>query len=92
MITCWLLWFNRNSCYHDSACQHPKSIVESVKRCLEDFLLIHSSDARKPVTTSAVSWTPPPYDTWKVNVDASFDERWSTATLGVVVRDSHGAD
>ncbi|XVE68337.1 hypothetical protein DITRI_Ditri09bG0059900 [Diplodiscus trichospermus] len=80
----------RNSCFHDSICKHPKSIAESAKRCLEDFLIIHFSGAREPVTNFVVSWTPPPCDTWKVNVDASFDDRRSITTLGAVVRDSHG--
>ncbi|XVE66233.1 hypothetical protein DITRI_Ditri08aG0064000 [Diplodiscus trichospermus] len=45
----------------------------------------------EPVFAPALSWSPPLADFWKVNVEASFHADLCAATLGAVVRDSHGS-
>ncbi|XVE85075.1 hypothetical protein DITRI_Ditri17bG0063000 [Diplodiscus trichospermus] len=52
-------------------------------------LFSNSSDVGEPIIFPNVSWYPPFSGSWKVNVDASLIKAFCSATLGVVVRDSH---
>ena len=37
MIICWLIWKNRNKCFHDKSCKVPRSIVNSAYRLKNEF-------------------------------------------------------
>ncbi|XVF82507.1 hypothetical protein PTKIN_Ptkin16aG0054600 [Pterospermum kingtungense] len=89
LTLCWLLWKNKNSCFHSMTCKTPSTILGTGQVMCKDFEeatiqsgpLFQQGDLR---------WTPPRADYFKVNMDASFLPLTRDATIGCVVRDHVG--
>ncbi|KAH9727241.1 rnase h domain-containing protein [Citrus sinensis] len=71
---CWTIWFGRN-----------KFLFEGKK--MEPLLTISRAEAMVEAYRRQV-WSPPPDNTFKVNVDAAVNFERQKAGLGVVIRDS----
>ena len=86
MISCWLIWFNRNKCFHNQTCQVPSALARAVNRLKEDFLAVGDIQDMARLQ-SHQSWNPPSGNCFKLNVDAAFLTDSKKANLGMVVRD-----
>ena len=89
MLVVWLLWDNRNHCFHRLSCRIPAEIARIAVRMKEDFLQI-SSTSENTSHRRPARWTPPSYNNVKLNVDAAFCPRSKVASLGMVVRNATG--
>ena len=89
MIICWLLWNNRNTCWHENLCRTPTAIVLAANRIQEDYKSVHCKEQSRPNNEQG-QWHPPLEGTIKINTDAGFSESTGEATLGAVARDFMG--
>ncbi|XVE52609.1 hypothetical protein DITRI_Ditri02bG0135500 [Diplodiscus trichospermus] len=89
LTICWLIWKNRNDCFHEFRCLTPQKIVNDARRLLE-ALRQTSGQRRTGVQTHDFGWQPPEDNILKINVDAGFNAARMTASLGVVARTAEG--
>ena len=89
MITSWLIWKNRNSCYHNNSCRVPAGLVCNAERMKLDFQEAMISIRTGSQIVSNI-WDPPNREGLKLNVDASFSLASRNANFGMVVRDARG--
>ncbi|XP_022743944.1 uncharacterized protein LOC111294899 [Durio zibethinus] len=91
MYTLWMIWSNRNWCFHDSTCVSVSETAFKVGRMLsEGGELSHTSDRDDNGREVLAKWKPPEKVDFKINVDAVFDCKTLTAGLGMVVREKNG--
>ena len=83
----WLLWWNRNRCFHDDTWITDNLAIRSNK-LLEEFSEAGVLQDRDLVAVGALSWTPSPCQTLKVNTDTTIDNKRGLVILSMVVRDS----
>ncbi|XWS10214.1 hypothetical protein CRYUN_Cryun39dG0056000 [Craigia yunnanensis] len=90
MLTCWLLWNNRNKCLYKQVCKSPKSLMSSLNRLMANFNEVNN---REEVGNESLhkQWNPPSAGILKINTNAAFHHSSREAQLGVVGRDSRGA-
>ena len=81
----WLLWHNRNKCFHNKHCDLPGILIEKAKRMDESCSLrIQSPINSSPPTHVFRSLTQ--LSILKVNIDAAYDQVSKLANLRVVIR------
>ncbi|XVF20976.1 hypothetical protein REPUB_Repub12eG0050600 [Reevesia pubescens] len=83
----WLLWQNRNHCYHDHKCSLGQAILSSMQSMVSEI----GQNAR--INCGVVmhsTWQPPPVGTIKINTDVAFYKHNLEAKLGVIARDYVG--
>ena len=85
----WMLWNNRNNCFHRLSCKIPVEIASNATRML-DVSLQEASLTEFTCQRRPMRWTTPSADRVKLNVDAAFCPRSRIAGLGMVVRNSSG--
>ena len=90
LITCWLIWNNRNQCFHNQICKAPQTLVRDASRLKEEFRLA-LSPCRQVYQLAPPTWSPPICGSLKLNVDATFNSNSKLAGLGMVLRDSSGS-
>ena len=83
----WLLWHNRNKCFHNKHCDLPEVLKTKANRIMEEFLSRRLQLQGQSLATRTVSWSPSPLFTLKVNIDAAYDQASRQAKLGVVIKD-----
>ena len=85
----WLIWNNRNQCFHNHSCRVPLELVRAANKMHQDLqLALVNSDVPGPA--SHVAWIPPHRNCFKLNVDAAYSSNTKMAKLGMVVRDYLG--
>ena len=89
LIICWLLWNNRNTCWHEHLCKSSTIIVLAAQRIQEDYKSVHCRELPRQHNEQG-QWQPPLYGTIKINTDAGLLEVAGEAKLGAVARDSMG--
>ena len=57
-IIYWLIWSNRNRCFHDNLCHSPRKIINSVVRMNEEFIQLTREEPRLAGIQN-VDWDPP---------------------------------
>ena len=86
MYILWLLWKNRNNCFHNQLCSVPAGLTMLATKMREDFnasmVMFNVGD-----TINWRPWQPLLGDQYKINVDAAYSATTKEASLGVVVRD-----
>ena len=87
LITCWLIWNNRNQCFHNQICKAPQTLVRDASRMKEEFRLA-LPPCRQVYQPSPPTWSLPISGSFKLNVDATFNADSKIAGLGMVLRDS----
>lgn len=96
MILLWSLWNFRNKCKHDSSLPKPskEQISNSISRYISEIkegaitYQLKSLDLRGENHLSQGAWNPPPLKCWKLNSDASWNDKDKRSGLGWIVRDS----
>ena len=90
MLLVWIIWNNRNSCFHNLSCRRHSNIVGTAARMKNDFFSAGATQRFDNQNTRA-EWQMPLSDTVKMNVDAAFCSVTKVATLGMVFRDCTGS-
>ncbi|OMP08993.1 hypothetical protein COLO4_05916 [Corchorus olitorius] len=94
MVVVWLLWRNRNRCFHEARCMISRSLGEAAKKIVELNEVGRASVEEAVALTATFNqqtrWLPPPPDLKKLNVDAAFCAANGEATVSMVLRDSNG--
>ena len=85
MYTFWMLWNNRNNCFHNLTCGNSTTMKSLIAIMVSDYKYAVSLPASVEQMTREV-WFPPPRDYIKINVDAAFCSTTRIASLGVVSR------
>ncbi|XVF18972.1 hypothetical protein REPUB_Repub11eG0070400 [Reevesia pubescens] len=67
LFTLWMMWFNRNQCYHDGVCYSPRKLVENVRRSCSNVAPLPNSNV---VRLSPSNWIPPL--ALKVDISSAF--------------------
>ncbi|XVF86532.1 hypothetical protein PTKIN_Ptkin18bG0048700 [Pterospermum kingtungense] len=88
-LTCWSLWNNRNSCFHNLRCKTPSAILVEVQRLLDEYKEANSQGSHQ-VWSRDNAWRAPTEGVVKLNVDASFRPVLGAASVGVVARNHRG--
>ena len=44
MLTCWLLWMNRNKCLYEQVCKSPISLMSSVNNLMVEYKEVNSRE------------------------------------------------
>ncbi|XVF57400.1 hypothetical protein PTKIN_Ptkin06aG0202400 [Pterospermum kingtungense] len=76
---------NRNTCFHQSYCKSPESIVARARNQRDDFFVATTPPVRSNLRRDA-GWVPPPEGTFNINVDAGFQTLVQRATLAAIIR------
>ncbi|KAL4386567.1 hypothetical protein GQ457_09G022170 [Hibiscus cannabinus] len=91
IILCWMIWKRRCSFVLASEVRRMEDILTSGDMLVEECRRAFYGQAAPSVTpTSANSWSCPPVDWVKINVDATVSTLDCTATIGAVFRDCEG--
>ncbi|XVF21078.1 hypothetical protein REPUB_Repub12eG0059700 [Reevesia pubescens] len=85
--TLWLLWNNRNTCFHSHKCVNLEVLISCASRIASESTNQHETSAGP---TDVASWRPPPFGKTKINVDASLIPGLQGASLGIVTRSDDG--
>ena len=85
----WLLWHNRNKCFHNDHCDLPQVLKTKANKIVEECISRKSQLQGQSLATRTISWSPPLLFTLKVNTDAAYDQASKQAKLGVVIRDHY---
>ncbi|XVF12979.1 hypothetical protein REPUB_Repub08aG0167000 [Reevesia pubescens] len=88
LFSLWLIWANRNKCFHLSANYTPSGVCRLVFSLLSETRTAHA--ANSGVLDQLLRWIPPRAPEVKLNVDASFCAQNGVAGLGSVLRDCGG--
>jgi ribonuclease HI len=87
------LWQRRNAWVHENRFGHPASIIQEVRRAMEEYKLFNKREdhvhQREDITT-LTGWKVPPAGWWKANWDVAIGKNSGRVGVGVVVRDSEG--
>ncbi|OMO64624.1 reverse transcriptase [Corchorus capsularis] len=89
-LTLWVLWGNRNRCYHDQTCATRSKLSATIEFHLRQVSRIQGQGQRTETHRREIVWTPPAEGIAKVNVDAAFVNPQDGAGLAAVARDSNG--
>ena len=66
----WLIWNNRNSCYHNLSCRCPSELGRIAKRMKSEY--ISAFVPQRSETQNTISmWLSPSRDSVKINVDVA---------------------
>ena len=95
LTTCWMLWNNRNKCFHDNYCLSATKIFSSVNSLISDFKQLNmtgdsAAECQRAAGRESQQWLPPSGGRLKINTDASFRQLTKEAVLAVVGRDATG--
>ncbi|KAK8620401.1 hypothetical protein V6N13_066880 [Hibiscus sabdariffa] len=91
IILCWLIWKRRCSFVLASEVRRMEDILTSGDRLVEECRRAFYGQAAPSVApTSATSWSCPPVDWVKINVDATVSTLDCTTAIGAVFRDCEG--
>ena len=91
MLTCWLLWKNRNNYLYEQVCKSPKSMMSSVNKLMANYREVYSREEVRNETLQE-QWHPPSTRILKINTDVAFHHSSKEAQLGVVERNSRGEE
>lgn len=100
VIIMWSLWNARNKCFHNNQTPDFKNIRRSIQNCIDEedesskeYLKSTegSSSAAMENQLSHPYWIAPAANRWKINVDASWDERSGKGGMEWLIRDSIGS-
>ena len=72
MLTCWLLWMNRNKCLYEQVCKSPRSVMSSVNKLMANYREVNSREEIRNETLQE-QWYPPLTGILKINTDAAFN-------------------
>lgn len=91
IVTWWYIWKSRNAIIFESQPFHPHLILGKILRPLHEHniagtILNCPNNRSLPPAT----WSPPPANTHKLNVDGSFNPNARTAGIGGILRDAQG--
>ena len=90
MYLMWLIWNNKNHCFHKLSCRTLAGIVRTIVRMKDDFLQISCSNESTNQRSSA-RWMPLGQDSVKLNVDATYYAEMKVASRGMVIQNDLGA-
>ena len=85
--TCWLIWNNRNHCFHNQLCRVPSDLARKARSMQQDYLdTTMSNDSGYP--ESITRWVPPDNSSFKLNVDVVYSYGNKEVGWGLVVRNN----
>ncbi|CAM8885100.1 unnamed protein product [Rhodiola kirilowii] len=86
LITCWYIWYHRNSCRHNGLIMNPRSACYRVMSLIVDFQSA-KSDPIFGTQSNLLDWSRPPVHYVKINCDASWYEEDRSCGIGAWARD-----
>ncbi|XVE61195.1 hypothetical protein DITRI_Ditri06bG0020100 [Diplodiscus trichospermus] len=89
MNASWLIWINRNNCYHNKTCKNPTAVVRQAMK-MHDELISSPNTNGIHLQEMVPRWEPPPPGKVKLNVDASSTQDMKAASVGLVIRKASG--
>ena len=89
MVSCRLLWDNRNKCFHDNRCVSPARIISKATFMINEYTLVNQT-SETSTSRESVSWLPPIVGILNINTDAIYCALSNIATLCTVCIDSSG--
>ena len=84
------IWFNRNKVTLDDKCSSPPQVWQMAKNSIKEFNDAATIDLFTPRPSHMYSWSPPPPDAFKINVDESSSDLEESSSIGVIIRDYKG--
>ncbi|KAH9754527.1 hypothetical protein KPL71_015467 [Citrus sinensis] len=88
---CWTIWYGKNKFLFEGKKMEPLLTISRVEAVVEAYRRVKQLKLELKATSSSKNqqvWSPPPDNTFKVNVDAAVNFERQKAGLGVVIRDS----
>lgn len=87
-----MIWLRQNAVVFDREFTPLGSLVADTKRVVREFTqAVMSSDLPlRPASGPAVTWTPPPYGTIKINWAAVLNNVMKRTGIGVLIRNANG--
>ncbi|KAL9676812.1 hypothetical protein QQ045_005032 [Rhodiola kirilowii] len=86
LITCWYIWYHRNSCRHNGLIMNPRSACYRVMSLIVDFQST-KSDPIYGSQSTLLEWSRPPVQYVKINCDASWYDEDRSCGIGAWARD-----
>jgi hypothetical protein len=93
LVTLWHIWDARNSAREGDQMVHPRVVADKVLACIQmiaTHLYKPSISHRRETNSSVLRWSPPPFGTVLINVDAAICSESRRMGVGVVIRDHNG--
>ncbi|KAL5734834.1 hypothetical protein ACOSP7_032695 [Xanthoceras sorbifolium] len=84
------IWNRRNNLIHHRPCLLVGGLVPWCKAFLSNFLKANAA-VPPPIPNRFVRWIPPIQNVYKLNTDATLDDKKNITGLGAIMRDSSGA-
>ncbi|KAH9717651.1 reverse transcriptase domain-containing protein [Citrus sinensis] len=88
---CWTIWYGRNKFLFEGKKMEPLLTISRAEAVVEAYRRVKQPPLDPEAKYSSKNqqvWSPPPDNTFKVNVDAAVNFDRQKAGLGVVIRDS----
>ena len=80
----WALWYNKNEVIHGKPRKAGLKLVDWCKNYLDEYWFANRT-LSNPSTHLEVTWFPPNYPSYKVNVDAARFKAQKAASAGVII-------
>ena len=87
----WAMWPNRNEVRHGGQRRNGKEMVRWAFQYMEEYKAVTESlSCRVEVVEERGTWTPPPVNIFKINVDDAVFADKKVVGVGVIIRDDKG--
>jgi ribonuclease HI len=93
LVTLWHIWDARNSAREGDQMVHPRVVADKVLAYIQmiaTHLYKPPISHRRETNSSVLRWSPPPFRTVLINVDAAICSESRRMGVGVVIRDHNG--
>lgn len=92
LVMARLIWLRRNKAIFEPSFSPPTSVIERAKQDMADFQEVFHSCNRPPEETPTlpIRWVPPPFECWKINVDALINKEGLKMGVGILISNGEG--